>query len=63
MGELIRDVNALDVRIIGLAEAMPASAWMSTRASWMATAAHLHEQFGQLIAYARSNDVPPPWSK
>ena len=36
---------------------------MSTRAFWMATAGHLHEHLGQLIAYARSNDVRPPWSK
>lgn len=24
---------------------------------------HLHEHLGQLIAYARSNDVTPPWSR
>jgi hypothetical protein len=36
---------------------------MSTRAFWMATASHLHEHLGQLIAYARSNNVTPPWSK
>ena len=24
---------------------------------------HVHEHFGQLIAYARSNEVVPPWSK
>ena len=24
---------------------------------------HVHEHLGQLIAYARSNDVVPPWSK
>jgi uncharacterized damage-inducible protein DinB len=24
---------------------------------------HVHEHFGQLIAYARSNGVVPPWSK
>lgn len=27
------------------------------------TVNHLHEHLGQLIAYARSNDVVPPWSK
>jgi hypothetical protein len=27
------------------------------------TATHLHEHLGQLIAYARSNKVTPPWSK
>ena len=27
------------------------------------TATHLHEHLGQMIAYARANDVTPPWSK
>lgn len=27
------------------------------------TATHLHEHLGQLIAYARANNVTPPWSK
>ncbi len=36
---------------------------MSTRAFWIATTSHLHEHLGQLIAYARSNNVTPPWSK
>ena len=35
----------------------------TTRATWIATVTHLHEHFGQLIAYARSNNVTPPWSK
>jgi uncharacterized damage-inducible protein DinB len=30
---------------------------------WITTATHLHEHLGQLIAYARSNNVTPPWSK
>jgi len=33
------------------------------RALWVATVTHLHEHLGQLIAYARSNKVTPPWSK
>jgi uncharacterized damage-inducible protein DinB len=33
------------------------------RGVWIATATHLHEHLGQLIAYARSNKVTPPWSK
>ena len=33
------------------------------RSSWVATVTHLHEHLGQLIAYARSNKVTPPWSK
>ncbi len=27
------------------------------------TATHMHEHLGQLIAYARINDVKPPWSR
>ena len=27
------------------------------------TATHLHEHLGQQIAYARSNDITPPWSR
>jgi hypothetical protein len=36
---------------------------MSTRQLWIAAATHLHEHLGQLIAYARSNKITPPWSK
>jgi hypothetical protein len=36
---------------------------MTNRRLWIATATHLHEHLGQLIAYARSNKVTPPWSK
>ncbi len=28
----------------------------------LATVTHLHEHLGQLIAYARSNNIVPPWS-
>lgn len=35
----------------------------TTRGVWIITATHLHEHLGQLIAYARSNNVVPPWSK
>ena len=35
----------------------------TTRGVWITTATHLHEHLGQLIAYARSNKVVPPWSK
>jgi hypothetical protein len=35
----------------------------TTRGLWIATTTHLHEHLGQLIAYARSNKVRPPWSK
>jgi hypothetical protein len=33
------------------------------RATWIFAVAHLHEHLGQLIAYARSNSVVPPWSR
>ena len=36
---------------------------MNYRRLWISTATHLHEHLGQLIAYARSNNVTPPWSK
>jgi uncharacterized damage-inducible protein DinB len=36
---------------------------MTNRGLWISTATHLHEHLGQLIAYARSNNVTPPWSK
>jgi uncharacterized damage-inducible protein DinB len=31
--------------------------------AWILGATHLHEHLGQLIAYARSNNVKPPWSQ
>ncbi len=36
--------------------------WSRQRAMIM-TVTHLHEHLGQLIAYARSNGVTPPWSR
>lgn len=35
----------------------------TTRGLWITTLTHLHEHLGQLIAYARSNKIAPPWSK
>lgn len=35
----------------------------TTRGFWILATTHLHEHLGQLIAYARSNNVVPPWSK
>lgn len=35
----------------------------TARGTWISTATHLHEHLGQLIAYARTNNVVPPWSK
>ena len=34
----------------------------TTQRVWLMTATHLHEHLGQMIAYARSNGVKPPWS-
>ena len=40
--------------------------WFGTQTSRLqamtGTVGHLHEHLGQLIAYARSNNVKPPWS-
>ena len=33
----------------------------TTQAAWLMATTHLHEHLGQLIAYARMNDVKPPW--
>jgi uncharacterized damage-inducible protein DinB len=31
--------------------------------AWLLATVHLHEHLGQFIAYARTNDVTPPWSQ
>ena len=36
---------------------------MSGTQVWVLAATHLHEHLGQLIAYARSNGITPPWSR
>ena len=36
---------------------------MSRRMVWILTVTHLHEHLGQAIAYARSNNIVPPWSR
>ena len=47
-----------------LAEALEVFGQKNThRGMWIMTTTHLHEHLGQLIAYARSNKVVPPWSK
>jgi uncharacterized damage-inducible protein DinB len=35
---------------------------VTNQQAWILAATHLHEHLGQLIAYARSNGVVPPWS-
>lgn len=52
---------------------MPAARWqtsmkvfgaeMSGQKLWIMATTHLHEHLGQMIAYARSNGVKPPWSQ
>ncbi len=36
--------------------------WSRSRAMTL-TVTHVHEHLGQLIAYARQNNVKPPWSQ
>ena len=36
---------------------------VTLRTAWTRTTVHLHEHLGQLIAYARTNKIVPPWSK
>jgi len=36
---------------------------MTKRAAMLALTSHSHEHLGQLIAYARSNNVVPPWTE
>lgn len=36
---------------------------MTSQFLWISTATHLHEHLGQLIAYARTNGVKPPWGQ
>jgi uncharacterized damage-inducible protein DinB len=36
---------------------------ISRRSALLGTVTHLHEHLGQMIAYARSNGVVPPWSR
>ena len=35
----------------------------TTQKVWVLGTTHLHEHLGQLIAYARTNGVKPPWSQ
>jgi len=36
---------------------------ITLRGLWVGHAGHLHEHLGQVIAYARTNGVVPPWSQ
>lgn len=33
----------------------------TNQSAWLLATVHLHEHLGQLIAYARTNNVKPPW--
>ena len=35
----------------------------SMQRAWILGTTHLHEHLGQMIAYARTNNVKPPWSQ
>lgn len=35
---------------------------VTARGLWIITTTHIHEHLGQLIAYARTNGIVPPWS-
>jgi uncharacterized damage-inducible protein DinB len=49
----------------GTLESSPKNSVRKTtvRATWITAVTHVHEHLGQLIAYARSNGITPPWSK
>ena len=36
---------------------------VTLRSAWIRTTVHMHEHLGQLLAYARTNQIVPPWSK
>ena len=50
-----------DAKLDSMVEAFGSKA--TAREMWVSTVTHLHEHLGQLIAYARTNNVVPPWSK
>jgi hypothetical protein len=35
---------------------------MTVRGVWLTVLSHLHEHLGQSIAYARVNNIVPPWT-
>ena len=67
LAELDKSFAFLEQEMTATPEAKLAtpSKWpkMSTRQLWIASTTHLHEHLGQLIAYARSNKITPPWSR
>jgi uncharacterized damage-inducible protein DinB len=67
IAELEKSFTFIEQQMAAATEASLAtpSKWPKTSKQqlWIAAATHLHEHLGQLIAYARSNKVTPPWSK
>ncbi len=70
---MIRELNSAFDHLIGVVRGMDeakrneSSSYfgrqMPVHANIATAMADLHEHLGQLIAYARSNDVVPPWSR
>jgi len=59
---LIGAVRALNSQQL-MAESTYFGRQMPTQANVMTATADMHEHLGQLIAYARTNNVVPPWSR
>lgn len=52
-----------DTPMAGLAQSVSLFGMNVTKQqAWILTTTHVHEHLGQLIAYARSNGIAPPWS-
>lgn len=70
---MIRELNVSFDFLIGVVDGMDEAKRMSdgeyfgrampTHASVATAMADMHEHLGQLIAYARTNEVVPPWSR
>jgi hypothetical protein len=69
IAELTKSFTFLKASMNGMPDAQLSAALevfgqkSTNRGMWVTTATHLHEHLGQLIAYARSNKITPPWSK
>ena len=71
--DAIKEMEASFAHLKKVMQAVPASSLsakqkifgseMTGQQLWILTATHLHEHLGQMIAYARSNGIVPPWSK
>lgn len=61
-GHLKRTMRAVDGATLG-AEVDVFGTPVTRLDLWVMATTHLHEHLGQLIAYARSNAVVPPWSQ